>query len=79
MLCNVQNGKVYEPWQSYGQSKTANILYSKALAQRYARNGLRAYSVHPGGIWTNLGHHAKDSLKAWGKSLPYTSHKTVTH
>ena len=47
----------YEPWQSYGRSKTANILFSVGLEQRFAEKGVHAYAVHPGGIQTNLGRH----------------------
>jgi NAD(P)-dependent dehydrogenase (short-subunit alcohol dehydrogenase family) len=43
-----QDGKVYDDWAAYGQSKTANILFSKALAERLDAKGLRAYSLHPG-------------------------------
>ncbi|KAF2661580.1 WW domain-containing oxidoreductase [Lophiostoma macrostomum CBS 122681] len=45
---NFQDGKVYNSWEAYGQSKTANILYSKALATKLASSGLKAYSLHPG-------------------------------
>ncbi len=43
-----QNGKVYDQWNAYGQSKTANILFSKSLAEKLGSKGLRAYSLHPG-------------------------------
>jgi NAD(P)-dependent dehydrogenase (short-subunit alcohol dehydrogenase family) len=43
-----QDGKVYDDWAAYGQSKTANILFSKALAEKLGAKGLRAYSLHPG-------------------------------
>jgi NAD(P)-dependent dehydrogenase (short-subunit alcohol dehydrogenase family) len=43
-----QDGKVYDDWAGYGQSKTANILFSKALAEKLGAKGLRAYSLHPG-------------------------------
>jgi NAD(P)-dependent dehydrogenase (short-subunit alcohol dehydrogenase family) len=62
-----QEGAEYDPWQSYAQSKTANLLYSKALAQRYKDQGLVSFSLHPGAIWTKLGLHAKDDLKAMGE------------
>lgn len=45
---NFQDGKVYDQWEAYGQSKTANILFSKALAEKLGGRGLRAYSLHPG-------------------------------
>ncbi|KAH8551428.1 short-chain dehydrogenase [Umbelopsis sp. PMI_123] len=50
------NGKTYQKfWASYGQSKTANMLFARELAKRYKNKGLTAFSLHPGGIATNLG------------------------
>jgi NAD(P)-dependent dehydrogenase (short-subunit alcohol dehydrogenase family) len=52
---NFQGGKVYNPWDAYGQSKTANILFAYALAEKLEKRGLRAYSLHPGQtLGTNL-------------------------
>lgn len=45
----------YEKWASYGQSKTANILFSVALDKRL--DDIDVFAVHPGGIQTNLGRH----------------------
>ena len=47
----------YDPWQSYGRSKTANILFTRGLEDRFADKGIHAYALHPGGINTNLGRH----------------------
>ncbi|MEM1052717.1 MAG: SDR family NAD(P)-dependent oxidoreductase [Pseudomonadota bacterium] len=47
----------YTPWESYGRSKTANILFTKGLEDRFADEGIHSYAVHPGGIHTNLGRH----------------------
>ena len=44
----------YEKWEAYGHSKTANSLFAVGLTQRYARQGVTANAVHPGGIMTNL-------------------------
>jgi len=44
----------YEPWVAYGQSKTADALLAVALDARLAGRGIHAYSVHPGGIMTDL-------------------------
>ncbi|OAG05458.1 NAD(P)-binding protein [Paraphaeosphaeria sporulosa] len=63
---NFDGGQKYEKWASYGQSKSANVLYARGLRERYGNKGLQAYGVHPGAIWTNLGHHAKDDLRAMG-------------
>ncbi|MDI2129778.1 SDR family NAD(P)-dependent oxidoreductase [Yinghuangia seranimata] len=47
----------YHPWLAYGQSKTANVLFTVELDRRLAGRGVRAYAVHPGMIRTNLGRH----------------------
>ncbi len=47
----------YEKWAAYGQSKTADALFANALDRREAANGIRAFSVHPGGIFTPLQRH----------------------
>lgn len=47
-------GDNYNRWHAYGQSKTANILFSRELAKRYGSKGLTAFSLHPGVIRTNL-------------------------
>ena len=38
----------YNGWLAYGQSKTANILFTVYLTQRLASAGIVSYSVHPG-------------------------------
>ena len=47
----------YDPWIAYGQSKTANALFAVALDSIGQRQGVRAFSVHPGGIATDLIRH----------------------
>lgn len=48
----------YTPYSAYGQSKTANVLFAVGVDQRGKRDGIRAFSLHPGGISaTNLGTH----------------------
>jgi len=48
----------YDPWVSYGRSKTANILFAVEFDRRHKARGIRATAVHPGGIETELGRHA---------------------
>jgi NAD(P)-dependent dehydrogenase (short-subunit alcohol dehydrogenase family) len=61
----------YDPWVSYGRSKTANVLCAVALDRRLAEHGVRAFAVHPGGIHTELGRHlTKESLAALLASRP---------
>jgi len=47
----------YDKFVSYGQSKTANILFSVELDRRLADRGIRSFAVHPGAIVTDLGRH----------------------
>jgi NAD(P)-dependent dehydrogenase (short-subunit alcohol dehydrogenase family) len=47
---NFEDGKSFDGWTAYGQSKTANMLFAVSLAER----GLRSFSLHPGIISTNL-------------------------
>jgi NAD(P)-dependent dehydrogenase (short-subunit alcohol dehydrogenase family) len=38
----------YEDGTAHGQSKLANVLYTKALAEKLEGTGVTAYSLHPG-------------------------------
>ncbi|KAI9201977.1 oxidoreductase [Polychytrium aggregatum] len=57
--------KSYYRWGRYGQSKFANVLFSKELQRRYATDNIVSVAVHPGVIkatdlwrytdmWTNV-------------------------
>jgi NAD(P)-dependent dehydrogenase (short-subunit alcohol dehydrogenase family) len=53
----------YETLQGYGQSKTANILFSVELDRRAKASGVRAYALHPGSVLgTDLGRVAPIAL-----------------
>ncbi|MET7689324.1 SDR family NAD(P)-dependent oxidoreductase [Streptomyces sp. NPDC005483] len=47
----------YDKWQAYGQAKTANVLFAVHLDKLGADRGVRAFSLHPGGIITPLQRH----------------------
>ncbi len=47
----------YEPSKSYGQAKTANVLFAVELTNRWSSQGVFANSLMPGGIWTRLQRH----------------------
>ena len=47
----------YDPWQAYGQSKTANILFAVGVTKRWFRDGITANALMPGAIATNLQRH----------------------
>src|ERR1700687_5039204 len=52
----------YQPFLAYGRSKTANILFAVALDRRLKERSIRATSLHPGGIKTELGRHLTPEL-----------------
>lgn len=49
--------RTYDPGIAYGQSKTAQILFAVEADRRWARDGITANALMPGGIWTNLQRH----------------------
>ncbi|MDX3382570.1 SDR family NAD(P)-dependent oxidoreductase [Streptomyces niveiscabiei] len=53
----------YDKWQAYGQAKTANALFALHLDKLGRASGVRAFSLHPGGILTPLQRHlAKEEM-----------------
>ena len=47
----------YDKWMAYGQSKSANVLFSVELDRRLRDEGVRSFAVHPGVIMTELARH----------------------
>ncbi|MFC8225393.1 SDR family NAD(P)-dependent oxidoreductase [Streptomyces sp. NPDC057287] len=47
----------YDKWEAYGQAKTANALFAVQLDRLGRERGVRAFSLHPGGILTPLQRH----------------------
>eukprot|EP00998_Keelungia_sp_KM082_P006909 NODE_3131_length_937_cov_93.909877_g3110_i0.p1 GENE.NODE_3131_length_937_cov_93.909877_g3110_i0~~NODE_3131_length_937_cov_93.909877_g3110_i0.p1 ORF type:complete len:277 (+),score=60.20 NODE_3131_length_937_cov_93.909877_g3110_i0:69-833(+) len=54
----------YEPFRAYGNAKMANLMFARALNQRFKDKGITAFALHPGGIHTNLQVHV-----TWGLAL----------
>ncbi|HEX3779085.1 MAG TPA: SDR family NAD(P)-dependent oxidoreductase [Pseudonocardiaceae bacterium] len=54
---DVQLTRDYDKWVAYGQAKTANALFAVRLDALAKDSGVRAFSVHPGGILTPLQRH----------------------
>ncbi|OIW28408.1 NAD(P)-binding protein [Coniochaeta ligniaria NRRL 30616] len=68
----------YDPWDAYGQTKTANVLFTVALNKRLAAKGypadkIKAYALHPGSIATNLQVHV---VQAGAESMAAAIEKT---
>ena len=61
----------YDKWLSYGQSKTANVLFAVGLERRLAGGGVHAYALHPGAIMTELGRHlSPEDIEAFTSRMP---------
>ena len=54
----------YDPFVAYGQSKTANILFTVELERRLSGRGVHAYAVHPGLVGTKLGRYMTPEVMA---------------
>ncbi|XP_066557989.1 retinol dehydrogenase 13 [Amia ocellicauda] len=61
--------KDYDPRKSYGQSKLANVLFTRELAARLKGTGVTANSLHPGVIRTELGRHVFPTLPWWKRVI----------
>jgi NAD(P)-dependent dehydrogenase (short-subunit alcohol dehydrogenase family) len=51
----------YTPFDAYGQSKTANVLFAVEATRRWADDGIRANALMPGGIATPLQRHVLEA------------------
>jgi len=64
---DVQFAQGYDKWQAYGQSKTANALFALQLDRLGKDHAVRAFSLHPGKIFTPLQRHlAQEEMIAAG-------------
>ncbi|KAF2644148.1 putative short-chain dehydrogenase [Massarina eburnea CBS 473.64] len=82
---NFSDGKTYDPWLAYGQSKTTNILHVNSLSKYCGPAGVTAVSVHPGGIYnTSLTSHLNEetlnacfaAAESWGGKHVFDPPKT---
>jgi NAD(P)-dependent dehydrogenase (short-subunit alcohol dehydrogenase family) len=55
----------FSTWELYGQSKLANVLFTKGLAARYP--AIKSVAVHPGGVDTGLARGIEESYGKLGK------------
>jgi NAD(P)-dependent dehydrogenase (short-subunit alcohol dehydrogenase family) len=55
-----QGGKVYDKWQAYGQSKSANIICARALTDAYAAKGVEVFSLHPGSWFLKIAENGEE-------------------
>lgn len=53
----------YDSFAAYGAAKTANALFAIEFDRRHRDRGVRALSVHPGGIATELGRYLTPEMR----------------
>jgi NAD(P)-dependent dehydrogenase (short-subunit alcohol dehydrogenase family) len=77
---NFHDESAYQKWVAYGQSKSANVLFTVELERRLAPHGIHAFAVHPGVVVTELARHVtKDDMARWGTLSPTdASHGAAT-
>jgi NAD(P)-dependent dehydrogenase (short-subunit alcohol dehydrogenase family) len=75
----------YDPWLAYGRSKLANILHANQIERLYGsdpEHPIHAFSLHPGGITTELWRHLNNqtpesNFQASWKSIEQGAATTV--
>ncbi|TCN36580.1 NAD(P)-dependent dehydrogenase (short-subunit alcohol dehydrogenase family) [Kribbella orskensis] len=64
---DLQFAQGYDKWTAYGQAKTANALFAVQLDALGKDAGVRAFTLHPGGILTPLQRHLpREEMVAFG-------------
>ncbi|MBI3690672.1 MAG: oxidoreductase, partial [Mycolicibacterium aromaticivorans] len=64
---NYEDESAYDKWQAYGQSKTANVLFTVEAQRRWGPRGVHSFAVHPGVVLTDLARHmTRDDFSAGG-------------
>ena len=59
---DLQSKENYKPMQVYGQSKLANILFTKALSTKLSDFGVTVNCLHPGFVSTGIGSNNNKTL-----------------
>ncbi|CAG2119874.1 unnamed protein product, partial [Medioppia subpectinata] len=54
---DINSDQSYGKYRAYFQSKLANVLFTRELAQRLKGTGVRAYCLHPGNMRSDLYKH----------------------
>lgn len=59
----------YGGYRAYGQSKLANILFTRELARRLEGSGVTANALHPGIVATGFGRNIRTGWAPWLQAL----------
>jgi retinol dehydrogenase-12 len=62
----------FSSFNAYANVKLFNILFTKALVNKYGDKGLKSYALHPGVVKTNFGKEADGIFKIfWKLASPF--------
>ncbi|XP_055364449.1 retinol dehydrogenase 12, like isoform X2 [Betta splendens] len=76
-LEDINSEKGYDKGKAYGQSKLANVLFTRSLAKRLEDTGVTTYSLHPGVVQTDLWRHLNGPQQfLWKLATPFTKNST---
>ena len=65
---DLQSTKAFDPNKAYCRAKLANVLFTKALAQRLSGTGIVAHAMHPGTVDTGFFSHGDDYMQEFGRT-----------
>lgn len=66
---DLQCERGYSAWRAYGNSKLANILFTRELHRRHHGHGISAAAFHPGVVGSNFGRESSPATRLF-YSLP---------
>ena len=76
---NYDDESAYDKWQAYGQSKTANVLFTVEAQRRWGPRGEHSFAVHPGVVYTDLARHMTRDDFSEGGTLANLEVTDVAH
>jgi NAD(P)-dependent dehydrogenase (short-subunit alcohol dehydrogenase family) len=68
---DINGERRYDVFETYGQSKLAQILFTKTLAKRLEGTGVSTFVVHPGSVVTRTASHGPLPQFTWYQGLLY--------
>jgi len=70
-MSDLQSEKGYKSVKAYADAKLFNIYFTQSLDQKYAADGVTAYSLHPGLVQTQFGAAYKGLFKLFLMGMRY--------
>ncbi|KAI4806589.1 hypothetical protein KUCAC02_017408 [Chaenocephalus aceratus] len=62
-LDDINSERSYDTMKAYGQSKLANVMFARSLAQQLQGTGVSVFSLHPGVVQSDLWRHQHQCIQ----------------